>query len=143
LVPGGLTVLVHVIERDPVGNALVAQGSYQPIDHRGTVVIGDGHMKVVVGAFCLQIFDQGRGAGKAANVVDQPDSVIDRGQVLAARFRTEVFWGGPGGSAVGPGPRHQISATSLRWASLSPSMYRCVVWIDRWPARSCTSRNDP
>jgi hypothetical protein len=25
----------------------------------------------------------------------------------------------------------QISDTSLRWASASPSMYRCVVWIDR------------
>src|SRR6266850_6595874 len=22
-------------------------------------------------------------------------------------------------------------------------MYRCVVWIDRWPASSCTSRSDP
>jgi hypothetical protein len=37
----------------------------------------------------------------------------------------------------------QIIATSLRWASLSPSMYRCVVWIDRWPANSCTSRSEP
>ena len=37
----------------------------------------------------------------------------------------------------------QIIATSLRWASLSPSMYRCVVWIDRWPASSCTSRSEP
>jgi hypothetical protein len=27
--------------------------------------------------------------------------------------------------------RGQIIATSLRWASLSPSMYRWVVWIDR------------
>ena len=27
--------------------------------------------------------------------------------------------------------RFQISDTNLRWASLSPSMYRCVVWIDR------------
>jgi hypothetical protein len=25
----------------------------------------------------------------------------------------------------------QIMETSLRWASLSPSMYRWVVWIDR------------
>src|SRR6266403_320864 len=32
---------------------------------------------------------------------------------------------------------------SLRWASVSPSMYRWVVWIDRWPASSCTSRNEP
>src|SRR6266403_1989926 len=38
---------------------------------------------------------------------------------------------------------HQIRDTSLRWASLSPSMYRWVVWIDRWPASSCTSRNEP
>src|SRR6202022_4978642 len=37
----------------------------------------------------------------------------------------------------------QIIETSLRWASVSPSMYRCVVWIDRWPASSCTSRNEP
>src|SRR5436190_24364563 len=37
----------------------------------------------------------------------------------------------------------QISDTSLRCTSLSPSMYRCVVWIDRWPANSCTSRNEP
>src|SRR6266436_2048793 len=22
-------------------------------------------------------------------------------------------------------------------------MYRCVVWMDRWPASSCTSRNEP
>src|SRR6476620_5622793 len=37
----------------------------------------------------------------------------------------------------------QIIETSLRCASLSPSMYRCVVWIDRWPASSCTSRSEP
>jgi hypothetical protein len=28
-------------------------------------------------------------------------------------------------------------------ASLSPSMYRWVVWIDRWPAGNWTSRNEP
>jgi hypothetical protein len=27
--------------------------------------------------------------------------------------------------------RIQISDTSLRWTSVSPSMYRWVVWIDR------------
>jgi hypothetical protein len=37
----------------------------------------------------------------------------------------------------------QINDTSLRWASVSPSMYRWVVWIDRWPASSCTSRREP
>src|SRR6202011_6418081 len=37
----------------------------------------------------------------------------------------------------------QIIATSLRCASLSPSMYRCVVWIDRCPANNCTSRSEP
>jgi hypothetical protein len=47
----------------------------------------------------------------------------------------------PNGGRRRHGP--QIIATSLRWASLSPSMYRCVVWIDRWPASSCTSRREP
>ena len=37
----------------------------------------------------------------------------------------------------------QISETSLRWASVSPSMYRWVVRRDRWPANICTSRNEP
>jgi hypothetical protein len=50
-----------------------------------------------------------------------------------------------GGSATGSltGHHHQMSDTSLRWASVSPSMYRCVVWIDRWPASNWTSRKDP
>ena len=38
--------------------------------------------------------------------------------------------------------RHS-SDTSRRWASESPSMYRCVVWIDRWPASNWTSRSEP
>src|ERR1700738_91032 len=49
-------------------------------------------------------------------------------------------------SALDCGRRYhgpQIIATSLRWASVSPSMYRWVVWIDRWPASSCTSRREP
>jgi hypothetical protein len=41
------------------------------------------------------------------------------------------------------GRHHQMSATSLRWASVSPSMYRWVVWIERWPANNRTSRKDP
>ena len=37
----------------------------------------------------------------------------------------------------------QISETSLRWASVSPSMYRWVVWIDRCPANSLNVAQRP
>src|ERR1700730_14741679 len=49
-------------------------------------------------------------------------------------------------SALDCGRRYhgpQIIATSFRWASVSPSMYRWVVWIDAWPARTWTSRRHP
>src|ERR1700730_10928026 len=75
--------------------------------------------------------------------MDQPNGMVDCQTLRVLNFRMIVVLGltMPNGGRGGHGP--QIIATSLRWASLSPSMYRCVVWIDRWPASSCTSRSEP
>ena len=62
-----------------------------------------------------------------ANPQDQPGRMIECRTGLFARGR-------PRGSGWLDGARvhrGQIIDTSLRWASLSPSMYRWVVWIDR------------
>src|ERR1700730_13037588 len=75
--------------------------------------------------------------------MDQPNGVVE-GRVLPVQnFRMILALGltMPNGGRGGHGP--QIIATSLRWASVSPSMYRWVVWTDRWPASSWTSRSKP
>ena len=63
--------------------------------------------------------------------MDQPNSVVDCQTLRVLNFRMILALGltMPNGGRGGHGP--QIIATSLRCASLSPSMYRCVVWIDR------------
>src|ERR1700730_17160591 len=75
--------------------------------------------------------------------MDQPNSVVDccRGWFVNFTMILALGLTMPNGGRGGHGP--QIIATSLRWASLSPSMYRWVVWIDRWPASNCTSRSEP
>ena len=64
--------------------------------------------------------------------MDQPDGMVDCCRWLVANFEDDfvrLVLTMPNGGRRDHGP--QIIATSLRWASLSPSMYRCVVWIDR------------
>src|SRR5947209_10309597 len=75
--------------------------------------------------------------------MNDPDSVLDCCSCWLVNFRMILVLAltMPNGGRGGHGP--QIIATSLRCASLSPSMYRCVVWMDRWPANNCTSRNEP
>ena len=95
-------------------------------------------------AFGLQlsakVVDQAGRTSQAADTVHHPKRVIERTSraraqrdngaqlsfvaarmVLVSSVRAR-------GSFIG---RHQMSDTSLRWASVSPSIYRCVVWIDR------------
>ena len=63
--------------------------------------------------------------------MDQPNSMVDGRTWPVLNFRMILALGltMPNGGRGGHGP--QIKETSLRWASLSPSMYRCVVWMDR------------
>ena len=65
-------------------------------------------------------------ASEAANPEDQPSRMIEGRTVLCPRAtaRTREL----DGAGI---HRGQIIDTSLRCASLSPSMYRWVVWIDR------------
>jgi hypothetical protein len=72
------------------------------------------------------VIDKRRRASDAANPQDQPSRVIEGSTVLCPRA-IPLRWLLDGARVH----RGQIIATSLRWASLSPSMYRWVVWIDR------------
>src|SRR4029077_9522139 len=76
--------------------------------------------------------------------MNDPDCVGDGGAWPVLNFgifRIVSLATAPNRGRGGHGP--QIIATSLRCRSLSPSMYRWVVWIDRCPANSCTSRSEP
>jgi hypothetical protein len=81
-------------------------------------------------AFGLERFtgisDKRGRASEVANPQDQLRGVIQRRTILClgATTRTRELDGAGG-------DHRQIIATSLCWASVSPSMYRWVVWIDR------------
>jgi hypothetical protein len=132
VVPGQPAVTVHVVASDSVRDALVAQRVDQPIEYRRRVAIGDPFSHPVGLELGSNVIDQARGSGKTADPVDKPGSVIDCSSPppVANSCRTLAL-----GLAMLAGPgrshRHQIIETNLRWASLSPSMYRWVVWIDR------------
>jgi hypothetical protein len=72
------------------------------------------------------ISDKRGRASELADPQDQPRRMVECRTVFCPRAtaRTREL----DGSRV---HHRQIIDTSLRWASVSPSMYRWVVWIDR------------
>jgi hypothetical protein len=124
--PSCQAMALHVVGRDLVGDALVAQYRDKPIEQRGRVPGADSRMN----AFGLKRFtgisDKRGRAGELANPQDQLRGVIECRAVFCPQATTRTREIDVAGIH-----RRQIIDTSLRWASVSPSMYRWVVWIDR------------
>ena len=113
----------HIVAGDFVRYALIAHRPNEPIigsgcgeDRRARVLTA----ALEIGADTVEIIGR---AGEQADRFNELDRI---GQIT-------------GPEAVSPaldGRFHQTSATKRRCESLSPSMYLCVVWIERWPASS-------
>jgi hypothetical protein len=116
---------LHIIEGDLVGDALIAQRRDKPIEHRGRISVADCRVNAFRFERIPGVIDKRRRASDAANPQDQPGRMVECCAAFCPRATVQVW---VGGARV---HRGQIIATSLRWASVSPSMYRWVVWIDR------------
>ena len=123
---------LHVLGGDLVRDALIAQSRNQPIKQRRGVVAPDGSGNAFGPQVGANVVDQAGRARQATDTVHHaeqrdrlPMSWRDSG--FDRRCRTgEIFGGLPFLKSC-----RQIIATSLRCTSLSPSMYRWVVWIER------------
>jgi hypothetical protein len=71
------------------------------------------------------IIDKRGRASDLANPQDQPSRMVEC--PVFCPWATARVWVADAARVHGG----QIIDTSLRWASVSPSMYRWVVWIDR------------
>jgi hypothetical protein len=122
-------MLLHVGGGDLVRDALVAERCDQPIENGCGVVLSyrcSNTVSIEIGANPV---DQASGPGQAADAIDHPDGMVD-GRYPVTNFWM-VFVVGLRTLDCRAGAHAQISDTSLRCASVSPSMYRCVVSIDR------------
>ena len=128
----GRPVPFHVLGGDLVRDALVAQSRNQPIEQRRGVVAPDGRRNAFGPQVGANVVDQAGRARQAADTVHHPNSVIDCRCVSDDLDSTGVAEAGKSSCGL-PFLKscRQIIATSLRCTSVSPSMYRCVVWIDR------------
>ena len=126
------TVPLHVVVGDLVRDALVAQRRHQPIEQRRRVVAPDGGGNAFGPQVSANVVDQVGRARQAADTVHHPNGVIDCRRLATIEVRAGVGRGGKSSCGL-PFLKscRQIIETSLRWASVSPSMYRWVVWIDR------------
>jgi hypothetical protein len=124
--PSCQAMALHVVEGDLVGDALVAQYRDKPIEQDCRVPGADGRMNAFGLKRFTSISDKRGRASEMANPEDQRSCMVEGCMVLCPR--TTARCREPDGGQIHLG---QIIATSLRWASVSPSMYRCVVWIDR------------
>jgi hypothetical protein len=108
-----------------VGDALVAERAQQPVEYLGRISLR--HRLNDTGSLRIStdIIKKGQRASQTADPSDQIDrTIIVLGDIVGGRtglisnrlLRQLVGWN-----------RFQIRDTNLRCASLSPSMYRCVV----------------
>jgi hypothetical protein len=121
-----LAVALHVVVGDLVGDALVAQYADEPIEQRDRVPVANGRINPFGFERFPGIVDERWRASDAANPQNQPSRMVE-GRPAFSPGAARQIWE----LDLARVHRSQIIATSLRWASLSPSMYRWVVWIDR------------
>jgi hypothetical protein len=84
--PLHIPMLLHVIVRDLIRDALVAQSFDQPIENWRGVALSyrcADAISIKVGA---NLVDQARGTGETANAVDHPDRVIGCGRLVLGMF---------------------------------------------------------
>ena len=115
-------MFLHKVCSDLIGNALVAQLGHQPIEQHGASVLDDGLAHAFGFEPRASVCNEPAGPRDLADLQDQTLSMVYRGIFDMRRPDARPRWSSGG---------HHIIDTSLRWASVSPSMYRCVVWIDR------------
>jgi hypothetical protein len=127
-------VLGDVPHSDRIRNALKAQALDQPLKNGCCVVVAGRANQTAPAEVSPKVVKVRCRPREAARGVNNLDRVGQVGIAISIHFGVQDE-----NSPLLP----QINETSLRWASVSPSMYRCVVSIDRWPASSCTSRNEP
>jgi hypothetical protein len=111
---------LHIVGRDLVSDALIAQGRDKPIEQDRGVPVADGRGNAFGFERFTSIVDKGCRAGDLANPQDQVSCLIDDRTVLFRNATARIRW-------LDGIHRGHIIATSLRCASLSPSMYRWVV----------------
>ena len=73
-------VLLHIVVSDLIRDALVAQSSHQPIEHRRGFAVSDCCSTLVSCKVGPNLLDQGCGPGETTNAMDQPDRVVDGGR---------------------------------------------------------------
>jgi hypothetical protein len=95
---------------DAVGDALIAQGLDQPIEQAGGIMSLDSSGEAVLAAGSA-ILEKFRVACEATDAMHETDRVLAIGP---AEFLDQ--------GRCSAASHHQISDTSLRWTSLSPSM---------------------
>src|SRR5258708_37409044 len=127
--PSRSAVLLHVAVGDLVRDALVAERRHQPVEYRTGISVADCRLDLVGPEVRSDLVDQCCRACQATNGMDQPDRMVE-GRTLPILYFGMILVSGLTTREYGRGRRHhatQIIDTSLRCASVSPSMYRCVV----------------
>jgi hypothetical protein len=107
-----------------VGDALIAERTEKPIRNSRCVVISDGLNDTGFPSVSPDVIEKCQRSRQATDPSDQIDRAIillgnnvgGASQTCGRLSRQLVSW-----------DQSQIRDTNLRWASLSPSMYLCVV----------------
>jgi hypothetical protein len=120
--PGRSPVFRHVVVGDLIGDALVAHRCQQPIEHGRGVAAPDAGSHFISCEVGPNVIDQARRTGETANCVDDPNGVVDGCRWRVGNFGAFLAVGPRASSCDRDGHGPQIMPTSLRWASLSPSM---------------------
>jgi hypothetical protein len=108
-------VLSEVGFRNAVRDSLIAEALHHPIEQCGRVAILDGRCQSRRAFVRLDVFDKREGAADATNGFYQKDCVYQRSVVRAQAVRAVE-------RRLNLRISYQMRDTSLRWASLSPSI---------------------
>jgi hypothetical protein len=122
-------MFTDVAAGDLIGNPLIAERTQQPIEYFGRISLRDRLNDTCFLRIGADIVKKGQRSRQTTNFSDQIN-------------RANIVLGKNVGSSAGLSSRRflrrlanwiyfRIRDTNLRCASLSPSMYPCVVWIER------------
>ena len=79
VVPCRPAMPLHVVVRNLIGDALVAQTGHEPIKHDGGVAVPDRGPDLLGPQLCPDLIEQGWRPSETTNGMDQPDCVVDGG----------------------------------------------------------------
>ena len=121
-------MLTHIFPSGLVGNSLKAECPEEPIEDRWCVVLLNGLPQPGTPDFVVDVIEEGEGTCKFTDGSDEQHGAFSQ---IARLARCDRQRSGDLLSVSKTRAWLQIRDTSLRCASLSPSMYLCVVWIER------------